>query len=133
MIREHSVRLPFRYAAGEVGSRYLSTLREGGPILATPCEPCGAVLCPARASCPRCGGPTGDPVAVGPGGALVSWTEVPGKGAFGLILLDGADTPLLHRLVPTAKGWSTGARVRPRWAAQRHGSVRDLEGFEEAP
>ena len=96
MIREHSVRLPFSYAAGEVGSAYLAAL-DDGVVLGTACEPCGRVLCPARSFCPLCGGSTGEPVPVGPGATVVAWTEVPGAGVFELVRYDGADGLVVRR------------------------------------
>ena len=48
-----------------------------------------------------------------------------------LIRLDGADTALLHAVdAGSADAMRTGMRVRPRWAAERVGSIRDLACFE---
>ncbi len=79
-------------------------------------------------------------VPVGPGGTVTtwSWQPEPREGqpldrpfAWALIRLDGADTALLHAVdAGTAAGMHTGMRVRPRWAAQRSGHIRDLECFE---
>jgi uncharacterized OB-fold protein len=49
-----------------------------------------------------------------------------------LIKLDGADTPLLHAVDAPHDAMRTGLRVRARWAAERVGSVRDIECFEPA-
>jgi uncharacterized OB-fold protein len=53
--------------------------------------------------------------------------------AWAMILLDGADTPLLH-MVDAAKeeNMSTGMRVKIRWADKTQGSITDIECFEPA-
>lgn len=128
MITEGSIRIPFTYAAGEVGSRFLVALRDDRVILAAACTECGRVSCPPRAYCPACSAQVENLVAVGPGGTVEAWTHQPGKGVFGLITLDGADTPLLHRLLGSA--WRKGARVRARFAASRTAHITDIEGFQ---
>ena len=51
--------------------------------------------------------------------------------AFALVLLDGADTPMLHAVdAGSPEAMSTGMRVRARWADEPTGSVRDLACFE---
>jgi uncharacterized protein len=84
-------------------------------------------------------------VEVGPAGTVVSWTwlPVPLDGqpldrpfAWALIRLDGADTAMLHAVdAGSAAAMRTGMRVRPRWADERVGSIRDIACFEpgEAP
>jgi uncharacterized protein len=79
-------------------------------------------------------------VEVGPGGTVVSWSWLPSPLAgqpldrpFGwaLIRLDGADTAMLHAVdAGSAAAMQTGMRVRPRWADERVGSIRDLACFE---
>jgi len=81
-------------------------------------------------------------VEVGPDGTVLtwSWQAEPREGqpldypfAWALIRLDGADTGLLHAVDGgAADAMSTGMRVRPRWAAQRSGHIRDIECFEPA-
>lgn len=128
MIHEGSIRLPFSYAAGAVGSRFLVALRDQQTILGVPCLDCGTVACPPRSYCAVCGGDSvGDLRPVGPGGVLTAWTEVPGRGVVGMIRLDGADTPLIHRLIDGT--WTTGDRVRARFATERTGNITDIVGF----
>jgi uncharacterized protein len=81
-------------------------------------------------------------VPVGPEGTVLtwSWQPEPGEGqplgrpfAWALIRLDGADTALLHAIdAGTPDAVHTGLRVRPRWAAERSGHIRDIECFEPA-
>ncbi|HEX4288436.1 MAG TPA: OB-fold domain-containing protein [Trebonia sp.] len=79
-------------------------------------------------------------VEVGPAGTVLSWSWLPAPLAgqplgrpFGwaLIRLDGADTALLHAVdAGSADAMRTGMRVRPRWAHERVGSIRDIACFE---
>ena len=71
---------------------------------------------------------------------MVSWSWMPeplegqpltGPFAWALIRLDGADTAMLHAVdAGSAAAMRTGLRVRPRWAASRTGSIRDIACFE---
>jgi uncharacterized protein len=82
-------------------------------------------------------------VPVGPEGAVLTWSWQPAPiagqpldrpFAWALIQLDGADTGLLHAVdAGEAAGMRTGMRVRPRWAADRVGHIRDIECFEPVP
>jgi uncharacterized OB-fold protein len=84
--------------------------------------------------------PPAELVAVGPAGTVLSWSWQPAPLAgqpldrpFGwaLIRLDGAGTAMLHAVdAGSAAAMRTGMRVRPRWAAQRVGSIRDIACFE---
>lgn len=136
MIVPASVRLPFSYAAGEAGSRFLEALRDRRAILGSPCPSCGRVLVPARSFCPGCFVPTGEGwVEVGPGGELIAATRVPPAphgpdgldGGFGLVRLDGADTAMVHRLLGRVE---RGERVRAVFREERCGSILDIAGFE---
>jgi hypothetical protein len=50
-----------------------------------------------------------------------------------LVLLDGADTPLLHGvLVDSPEEMATGLRVEAIWKAERVGHITDLAGFVPA-
>jgi uncharacterized OB-fold protein len=84
--------------------------------------------------------PPGDLLPVGPEGTVLSWSWMPEPladqplavpFAWALIRLDGADTALLHAVdAGSAAAMRTGLRVRPRWAAARTGSIRDIACFE---
>ena len=84
--------------------------------------------------------PAGELTEVGPEGTVVSWSWMPepleGQPltepfAWALIRLDGADTAILHAVdAGSAAAMRTGLRVRPRWAASRVGSIRDIACFE---
>ncbi len=87
--------------------------------------------------------PPAELVPVGPAGAVLTWSWQPepidGQPldrpfAWALIRLDGADTALLHAVdAGSADAMRTGMRVRPRWAAERAGHIRDIECFEPVP
>lgn len=79
-------------------------------------------------------------VSVSDEGVVQSWTwvsePVPDQPldrpfAFALILLDGADRPLLHAVaVETPEQVETGLRVRARWADDLAGAITDIRWFE---
>lgn len=130
MIRSSAIRIPFRYAAGTAGSRFLAALRDEQRILGARCAACARVLVPLRAFCSACGNGTLEEVEVGPGGVVQSWTERADGTAFALVKLDGADTALVHRLLDAAGVARCGLRVRARFAAERRGGMLDIAGFE---
>ncbi len=130
MIRKGAIRIPFKYAAGQTGSRFLVALRDGQRILASRCGVCARVAVPLRAFCPACGADDLAEFEVGPGGTIVAWTETPDAGSYALVRLDGADTAFLHRLLAAPAGYCIGQRVRVRFVASRHASILDIEGFE---
>ena len=84
--------------------------------------------------------PPDDLVPVGPEGTVTTWSWAPQPlegqplaQPFGwaLIRLDGADTAMLHVVdAGSAAAMRTGMRVRPRWAGQRAGDIRDIVCFE---
>jgi uncharacterized protein len=84
--------------------------------------------------------PPDDLVPVGPEGTVTTWSWAPQPlegqplaRPFGwaLIRLDGADTAMLHAVdAGSAAAMRTGMRVRPRWAGQRAGDIRDIVCFE---
>jgi uncharacterized OB-fold protein len=104
-------------------------------------------MVPPREYDPDTGETLSELVEVGTTGSVVSWAWVShprekqpvGRPfAYALIRLDGADTPLLHAVDAGGdeRKMKTGMRVRARFAAQREGTIRDIEAFEptdEAP
>jgi uncharacterized OB-fold protein len=141
---EGAIPVRHRYTPGVAGDAFFSALRERGVILGSRCEDCSYTYVPARLFCERCFAELPADVEVGPGGQLVSFTigfvgiegeplDVPAT--FGLIRLDGADAVLVHRVVETGDepleiGQRVEAVVRP--AAERSGSILDIEGFRPA-
>jgi uncharacterized protein len=130
-----------RYTPGVAGEVFFTALRDRGVLLGSRCEECEYTYVPARLFCERCFAELAADVEVGPEGTLVSFTigfvgvdgeplDVPVT--LGLVQLDGADAVLLHHLLevgdrPLEIGERVEVELRP--AAQRTGSILDIEGF----
>ena len=123
---------------GPVLGQFMTALRERRILGARGAD--GRVHAPPFEYDPVTFSPPAELVEVGPGGSVVSWTWLssPLSGqplehpfAWALIRLDGADTAMLHAVdAGSAAAMRTGMRVRARWAADRVGSIRDIECFE---
>ncbi len=136
------VEFDYTRSLGPVLSRFMTGLRHRTIL--------GARLADGRVACPP---PEFDPgshqaptdfVEVGPGGVVQTWTWVahPVKDqpldrpfAFAMVLLDGADTAMLHAVDVGDAGpdaMSTGMRVSARWVDEPAGHIRDIECFVPA-
>lgn len=133
MIRQESINIPFLFAAGKAGSEFLIALRDRQQLVGSRCPACERTLAPARPYCPDCGGEDMQSIDIGPGAALVSWTQVPDRGVFALVCPDGADTPMLHKLLGPVDGLRPGLRLQAVFADERKGHISDIEGFEVLP
>jgi uncharacterized OB-fold protein len=132
----------FRYTPGVGNTAFFEALRDRGVFLGSRCEDCGVTYLPARTFCERCLRELSPSVECGPEGELVSWTEARvdvDEGTldtpvrYALVRLDGADTVLLHRLLGGGDAApSIGSRVHAVLAAERTGSILDVEGFAPA-
>lgn len=65
-----------------------------------------------------------------PGTGRLEAFTVTASGTIGLVLLDGADLPLVHRILGDAATLKVGDRMAARWASERTGGAEDLRGFE---
>ena len=126
----------YKRSLGPVLSRFFTALRDGRLTGVATAD--GRVLCPPTEYDPETGADVGDAVDVGPAGTIVSWTWVDEPSArdpldrpfaWALIQLDGADTALLHAVEADLSAVLTGARVTPRWRAERVGHLSDIEAF----
>lgn len=130
----------YKRSLGPVLSRYFTALRdrrvEGVRTAA------GSVLVPPQEYDPATGAAVGEPVEVGPEGVvqLFTWVSTPNPGhplqhpfAFALILLDGADTAMLHAVDAPEASLCEGLRVRPRWREERGRGPLDIHCFEVVP
>jgi uncharacterized protein len=125
---------------GPVLSEFMSALADGRILGSRSAD--GRVHVPPAEYDPVTFSPPEELVEVGPGGTVLtwSWQPQPREGqplerpfAWALIRLDGADTGLLHAVDAGDAGqMRTGMRVRPRWAAERSGHIRDIECFVPA-
>jgi uncharacterized protein len=123
---------------GPVLSEFMSALADGRILGSRSAD--GRVHVPPAEYDPVTFSPPEELVEVGPVGTVLtwSWQPQPREGqpldrpfAWALIRLDGADTGLLHAVdAGAAEHMRTGMRVRPRWAAERSGHIRDIECFE---
>lgn len=130
------LRLEFDYtrSLGPVLSRFMSGLRDGRILGARTSD--GRVVVPPTEFDPVSHDAVTDLVEVGQTGTVTTWTwvssPVPGQPlehpfAFALVLLDGADTPILHAVdAGSSDVMSTGMRVRARWREDREGHVQDF-------
>jgi hypothetical protein len=128
-----------RYTPGVAGEAFFTALRDRGVILGSRCTACSYTYVPARLFCERCFAELAADVEVGPGGTLVSFTiayaDASGEPldepvTYGLVRPDGADAVLLHRIVDAGdEPLEIGERVEVILAAERTGSILDIEGF----
>jgi uncharacterized OB-fold protein len=142
---------------GPVLGQFMTALRDQRILGARGAD--GRVHAPPFEYDPVTASPPGELFEVGPAGTVVSWTwvDAPLEGqplndrpasddqsaadaqpaahrpfGWALIRLDGADTAMLHAVDPGPAGpaaMRTGMRVRPRWAKDRVGSIRDITCF----
>jgi uncharacterized OB-fold protein len=135
----HRLQYTYKRSTGPVLGRFFGGLRDGR-ILGVRRKD-GSVMVPPKEYDPDTGEGLGELVEVGTAGVVKSWAWVShprekqplGRPfAYALVQLDGADTPLLH--VVDGGGdesrMATGMRVRARFAAERQGTIRDIECFE---
>jgi len=137
------VRVSFDYtrSTGPVLGRFLTGLRDGSVVGARLAD--GRVAVPPPEFDPTSHRAVEDFVEVSTAGTVVTWSWVPepveGQPfdrpfAWALVLLDGADTPLLHALDVTSPDQvHSGMRVQIRWAEDRAGAITDIACFEGAP
>lgn len=132
------IEYPFSRTTGLVIGAFLTGLREQVLIGIRGAD--GRVLVPPTEYDPLTGDDLTDLVEVGPGGTVTTWSwvrhptdkhPVQGPFAWALVLLDGADVPMLHAVDTGGDpdAMSSGMRVAPRWADEREGSIHDLACF----
>jgi hypothetical protein len=122
------IEIPFQYTAGPAMTRFLEGLKEKA-ILAGQCSQCGRSSVPPLSFCGRCWRPVTTFAPLTGEGVLVSYTKSDADVVYGLILLDGADSSMVHRLDPSGPDKVVGSRVKPVWRAERAGSILDIEHF----
>jgi uncharacterized protein len=123
---------------GPVLSRFMTALTERRIVGSRGAD--GRVHVPPAEYDPVTLAPPAELVEVGPAGTVLTWSWQPSPRpgqpltrpfAWALIRLDGADTALLHAVdAGSPAAMRTGMRVRPRWAAESAGSIRDIACFE---
>ena len=131
------IEYPFIRTTGPVVGAFLTGLREA--VLLGIRRSDGTVMVPPVEYDPVTSEPLTEVVEVASTGTIVSWTWVdpPRPGSpwevphgLALVLLDGADTPMLHGvMVDSPDGLATGLRVEAVWKDDRVGHITDLAGF----
>lgn len=143
LVADHVLHFPYTRSTGPVIGAFLTGLRDGR-ILGIRAED-DRVLVPPQEYDPVTAADLGTDrlVEVGTSGGVTSWSWNPSPRdgqpfedrpfAWALVLLDGADTPLLLALdVGSPDEVETGMRVQVRWAADRVGSILDIACVEPA-
>jgi uncharacterized OB-fold protein len=133
------IKVPYAWQAGETASHFLIQLRDEKKIWGKKCPKCQKVHVPAKKSCGYCFVETTDWVPVSDQGTVITYTIVsrdtpvqPVKApfAYAVILLDGADTGLVHIMpLDDPEKIKTGMRVQAVWADDRKGSLLDIRHF----
>jgi uncharacterized OB-fold protein len=128
---------PFTRSTGPVVGAFLTGLREGVIVGIRRAD--GSVLVPPSEYDPATAEPLTEIVEVADVGTLTSWcwngTPRPQQPftdpfAWGLVLLDGAATPLVHAVrAADPSELATGMRVRAVWRDERVGHISDIECF----
>ena len=128
---------PFTRTTGPVIGAFLTGLRER--IMLGIKRKDGTILVPPTEYDPETSESLTEMVEVGQGGEVSTWTWVneprdqsawDKPHALAMILLDGADTPILHAvLVNNPEMIQTGMRVSIKWKQQTEGHIQDIEGF----
>jgi uncharacterized OB-fold protein len=134
----HALEYDYKRSVGPVLGRFFTELRDRKLVGSKTAD--GRVHVPPMEYDPATGADVDEIVDVGPGGSVTSWCWVvsPLRNhpldqpfAFALILLDGADTAMLHAVdAGDESKMATGMRVVPRWSENPTGSILDLACFE---
>ncbi|HYY05362.1 MAG TPA: OB-fold domain-containing protein [Candidatus Limnocylindria bacterium] len=129
---------PYKHSTGAVIGRFLAGLKEQQKIWGQRVAGQGVVVPPLGYS-EADGSAGGEWVEVQPTGTVTAVAVVhePIAGfhpfaepfAFVLVRLDGADTALAHVVRDDLERLRVGARVEAVWAAERTGTIRDIECF----
>ncbi|MBN2026880.1 MAG: Zn-ribbon domain-containing OB-fold protein [Actinobacteria bacterium] len=140
LVMDGRIKVPYRWFAGETGTRYLESLRDEGKFLGTRCPECGVVYHIPRRNCPDCFAECSEWVELGSEGTLESYTVVrkhhpqlsvlPLPYGYGIIKLDGADTGFLHLLGEFDENeLAVGSRVEAVFSDAREGNILDVKYF----
>lgn len=140
VVMDGRIKVPYRWAAGEVGTRYLTALRDEMKFLGTRCPSCGTVYHIPRRNCPDCFEECSEWVELGLSGTLETYTVVrkhhprlcplPLPFGYGIIKLEGADTGFLHLLHEFEEGeLAVGSRVEAVFCGERDGNILDVAYF----
>lgn len=134
------ITMPYTWSVGEVGSRFLTTLRDEKVITAGQCPKCKTIFVPPRKTCAKCFCETShqNPIRLSGKGTVASFTIVhydtpvmPAKAPFALavINLDGADVGFVHLIKEKLDAVKIGSRVSPVFKKDAKGHILDIDCF----
>jgi len=139
LVYESRIKVPYTWSVGETGSRFLIGLRDHKKIFGTRCLKCDKVYLPPRKNCGQCFSENLEWVELGSQGTLITYTMVryessamPMKPpfAYGIILLDGASTGMVHFLGEVdPEEIKPGMRVEAVFKEERIGDILDIRYF----
>lgn len=124
-----NITLPYTLTTGGAAGSTITALA-AKRLLGSRCEVCSRVSVPAQDFCVSCGGEMAL-VEAATTGTITAATTTPERTLL-LVQIDGASSPMLHRLVGPADGVVPGARVRAVFADEASAHFLDLIGFEVA-
>jgi uncharacterized protein len=132
------IEYPFSRTTGPVIGAFLTGLRE--QVLLGIKGTDGTVIVPPVEYDPTTGEELTELVEIGPGGTVVTWAwvrqpmpkhPIQHPFAWALVKPDGAGVGFLQPVdAGSIDAMVSGMRVRPRWAAEREGTIHDLECWE---
>ncbi len=133
----YTLEYPYHRSTGPVIGRFLAGLRDR--TISGVRAKDGRVIVPALEYDPLTGDAIDDLVEVASTGAVTTWTWIAQPHlnhplqrpfAFALVLLDGADTAMLHAVdADSEAAMRTGMRVRAQWRDETVGMITDIECF----
>lgn len=134
------INLPYKYAVGATGSKFLTELRDNKRLLGIKCPECNRVYMPPRSTCGYCFSTLNDWVEVSPQGTVTSYTVAyysepvqpyQPPCVYALIQLDGADTGLPHIVGEVDfEKLKIGMRVEAVFKDKREGTILDIKYFK---
>ena len=134
------IKVPYTWSVGEVGSRFLTEIKENQKIWGTKCPVCESVFVPPKKTCTYCFVPIHVWKEVKDEGVLQTYTiaryetDLIPQGSpqiIGIILLDGADTGLVHLIGEAApEKIKVGMRVKAVFNKDRKGHILDIKHFK---
>ena len=136
------INVPYNYAVGLAGSKFLTELRDNGKFMATKCNKCGYVMMPPRIFCEECFDDDVEWVEVGNKGVIqtfaVSYFSTDGKRLsdpwmLAIVKLDKSDGGLVVRLDGVQPndvkiGMKVEAVLKSK--NERVGSILDIKYFK---
>ena len=142
LVHKSQISVPYHWWAGETASRFFVELRDTTKIMGTRCDGCGKTFVPPRKTCPVCFTENTKWVECGPFGTVTSFTVVRKQQEalhhkvpviFALVLLDGADTSLLHRLDEVSpEDVKIGMKVEASFNETRDANMTAIAYFKPA-